>query len=273
MSRVWLNGVFLERAEARIDPFDRGFLVGDGLFETMRWTSGAIRRGERHRARLYEGLALLGIDPPDWEAVEAAAARLAAEQRLAGAIARLTVTRGPGRPGLEPDQGAHTVMLLVSPRPAPPAAFSLHRVDAPRRNPASVSARAKTIGYADAVLARRIARGKGADMAVMLDVNSRLSCADSATFFWVEADRVYTPSFACGALPGTGRAALLPAAREAGIALVETEAPAYRLDAAAAAGVLNATIGLVPASSLDGRPLDAAHPLLDALRRIEAAAL
>jgi len=273
MSRVWINGAVTDLAQARIDPLDRGFLVGDGLFETMRWTQAGLRRGERHRARLEAGLALLGIAPPDWAEVEAAAGELAQAAALEDAVARLSVTRGPGRPGLETEPGDPTVMLWTAPRPAPPGSVRLARVDAPRRNPASLASRAKTIGYADSILARRAARARGADMAVLADVQGRLSCADCATLFWIDTGRVYTPALTCAALPGTARAALAPAARAAGIAVEEVEAEAYRLDAAAAIMVLNATSGLVPASSLDGRPLAVDHPLIRALQDIEEAAL
>ena len=40
--RVWLNGRLTLPAQARLDPTDRGFLLGDGLFETMRAVSGRV---------------------------------------------------------------------------------------------------------------------------------------------------------------------------------------------------------------------------------------
>ena len=61
MSKVCLNGELIAAADARIDPSDRGFLLGDGLFETMAVKGGVVRRLDRHLARLHEGVAILGI--------------------------------------------------------------------------------------------------------------------------------------------------------------------------------------------------------------------
>lgn len=273
MSLVWINGRVLDEAAARIAPADRGFLSGDGAFETLRWTGGALRRRDRHAARLASGLEALGIDPPDWDAVEAAAGELARRQGLPDAVARLTVSRGPGNPGLEaPADPSPSVVLSLRERPAPPPSVVLTVVETPRRDPTSLSARAKMIGYADNIAARRSAKAQGADMAVMLDSGGRLSCADCATLIWIENGRAYTPALSCAAMPGTARAALLEAARASRVIILEAEAPAWRIESAAAAGVLNAVTGLVPARSLGGRPLDPDDPALARLKVMETEA-
>ncbi len=62
---VWLNGALIAAEAARIDPADRGLLLGDGLFETLRVAEGRPRHAARHVSRLQAGARLLRLDLPD----------------------------------------------------------------------------------------------------------------------------------------------------------------------------------------------------------------
>jgi branched-chain amino acid aminotransferase len=115
---LWLNGRLLPAAEARIDPSDRGLLLGDGLFETMRAAGGRLPLLPRHMARLLDGAVLLGLPAPSEETVADAARALLAAEGLAVAAVRLTLTRGPGPRGLlPPDEPAPTLLLTAAPLP------------------------------------------------------------------------------------------------------------------------------------------------------------
>lgn len=59
---VHLNGSLVSRSDARIDPFDRGFVFGDGVYEGLRAFRGQVRSIERHVARLRESLRAARID-------------------------------------------------------------------------------------------------------------------------------------------------------------------------------------------------------------------
>jgi D-alanine transaminase len=60
--RVHLNGLLVSRDEARIDPFDRGFIFGDGVYEGLRAFRGRVRAIDRHVKRLRESLHAASID-------------------------------------------------------------------------------------------------------------------------------------------------------------------------------------------------------------------
>src|SRR3989442_11145550 len=60
---AYVNGRFVRDNEASVSIFDRGFLYGDGCFETMRVYDGKIFRLEAHLARLADALGELGIEP------------------------------------------------------------------------------------------------------------------------------------------------------------------------------------------------------------------
>ncbi len=272
MSEVWLNGQFVEAGEARLSIADRGFLLGDGAFETIRTEGGRLRRWARHRARLAGALNALEIAAPDWDRVEAAARRLSRE--IGEAVVRVTVSRGEHGPGMSAPSGEQGTVLVTARALAPaPPALSLTLVREPRREPTSLATRFKLTHYADPLHARRQAAGVGADMAVMLSSAGYLSCADSASLFWIEAGgKVMTPGADCAALNGTARGALMLACSEAGIAVEEVKAKPEALKHAEAVFVTNAALGLVAVSRVDDVSYPANHPLLSRLADMERAA-
>jgi len=272
MNEVWLNGAFVAADEARLSIADRGFLLGDGAFETIRAEGGRLRRWARHRARLAGALNVLEIAAPDWDQVEAAARRLS--RGMGDAVVRLTVSRGEHGPGMSAPSGEPgTVLLTVRALPPAPAALSLILADNPRREPSSLGVRFKLTQYADPLYARRQAASVGADMAVMLSSAGHLSCADSASLFWIEAGgRVVTPGADCAALAGTARGALMLACADAGITLEEVRAKPEALKRAEAVFVTNAALGLVAVSRVNDTSFAANHPMLSRLAELERAA-
>ncbi|WBQ09267.1 aminotransferase class IV [Hyphomonadaceae bacterium ML37] len=272
MSEVWLNGQFVAADQARLSIADRGFLLGDGAFETIRAERGKLRRWARHRARLSGALHALEIAAPDWDQLEAAARHLS--KHIDEAAVRLTISRGAHGPGMAAPSGeAGTVLLTARALPPAPSALSLTLVGDPRREPTSLATRFKLTQYADPLHARRRAASAGADMAVMLSSGGHVSCADSASLFWIEkGGRVMTPGADCAALAGTARGALMLACSEAGITVDEVKAGPEALKRAEAAFITNATLGLVPVARLDDVSFVANHPLLSRLADMERAA-
>ncbi|MGQ9371524.1 aminotransferase class IV [Azospirillum sp. ST 5-10] len=253
---VWLNGRLTAAEAARIDPADRGFTLGDGLFETMRVAAGRVRHRDRHLARLAAGAAALGIPMPyGADALADALARLVAAHGLAEGVLRLTVSRGPGARGvLPPATPVPTVLITAGPRP--PAAGPARAVIATvtRRNEHSPLSRLKTLNYLDSVLARREAAERGADEALLLNTAGRLAEASVATLFVVIGGRLLTPPVAEGALPGIRRAVIL----EGGDAAERPLAPGDL--AAAEEAFLANSLGIRPLVAVDGRPVGSGEP-------------
>ncbi|MEQ8826953.1 MAG: aminotransferase class IV, partial [Parvibaculum sp.] len=94
--KVWLNGSIADAGEARIDPADRGFLLGDGLFETMLARNGHAVFLEEHLLRLMRGAETIGLVLPysPEELAEACLSLLEANdlQGAERAALRLTLT-------------------------------------------------------------------------------------------------------------------------------------------------------------------------------------
>ena len=240
-----------------IDGTDRGFTLGDGLFETVLAEAGELRHLAQHLSRLTAGCATLGLPAPDPDEAGALMRRALAEAALTAtrAAVRLTLSAGPGGRGL--DRPAAPQPLLVAtaapaPRPDGPARLATSAI---RRNETSPASRLKTLSYLDSVLARAEARAAGADEALMLNGRGELACAAAANLFWIEDERLCTPSLDCGVLAGTVRARVLAAAAAVGLQALEVRAGPEALAGARAVFISNSLIGLRPVGAVDGRAL------------------
>lgn len=268
MSLVWRDGALAALGEAGVAADDRGLTLGEGLFETLRWTpQEGVRRLARHHARLAAGARALGLPaPPEPKALADAAQALVAASGLAGAPAalRLTLTGGPGPRGLAPPpQRAPALLMTAAPLAPAPGSAALATVGI-RRDPSRPSVRWKTLSYLDQVAALAQARALGADEAVMLSPFGLLAGAAAANLVAVVAGAAYTPRIEDGALAGVTRGALL----DAGL-LVEAAIDAPMLADASAVALLNALVGVRPCRALDGRALDPDDPVLAALAAAE----
>ncbi|HYC05047.1 MAG TPA: aminotransferase class IV [Azospirillaceae bacterium] len=211
MTLLWLNGALLPASEARIDPADRGLLLGDGLFETIAVEAGAPLRLEAHFRRLREGAGILGLDVPATDQTLAGAVTaVARENGLADAAVRLTLTAGSGPRGLlRPQPGRPTLMLTAAPLPAPLPPARVIVATVTRRNEHSPLSRVKSLNYLDGVLAREEARARGADDAILLNTAGFVAEATAANLFAVIDGELVTPPVSDGVLPGVRRAEII----------------------------------------------------------------
>jgi branched-chain amino acid aminotransferase/4-amino-4-deoxychorismate lyase len=249
----------------RIPADDRGFTLGDGLFETLLAIDGELIALDAHLARLRAGCETIGLPPPlDAEVARAIEAALAASDGLPRIALRLSYSAGSGGRGLERPP-APAPRLVATAAAAPPPGRPLKLITAStRRNEGSAVSRLKSLSYIDSVLARREARAKGADEALMLNNRGELASAAAANLFWLEGRSLFTPALECGVLAGVVRAALVA---RAGVR--EVRAGPEALERADAVFLTNSLIGLAPAAELDGRPF-AAHPRREALAELVA---
>jgi branched-chain amino acid aminotransferase/4-amino-4-deoxychorismate lyase len=214
MAQLWLNGRLVETTAAYIAPSDRGFLLADGVFETIRASTGDLLWLDDHLARLHAGAGLLGIPVPlAGDAIAAGLRELIRANGLPDGAVRLTLTRGPSaRRGLWPpdEPAAPTLLATVAPRVAP-APARLIFCGTTRRNAFSPLSRVKYLAYGDAILAKREALAKGATDAVLFNTGGNAACCTVGNIFVRQEDGWTTPPVSDGALPGLARARLLTA--------------------------------------------------------------
>ncbi|MCW2243277.1 aminotransferase class IV [Azospirillum canadense] len=253
---LWLNGRLIAAEEARIDPTDRGFTLGDGLFETIRVAGGQPRYLDRHLARLAASADLLDLPLPyPADALSAAMAALIAAQGLAEGVLRLTLTRGTGARGVPPPADPKPTVLITL-APAGPVAGPVEAVIArsTRRNEHSPLSRLKTLNYLDAIIARQEAAKRGAGEALLLNTAGRLAESSVANLFVVREGRLLTPPPSEGALPGIRRGLILER-----YAAEEQPVTRDHLFAADEAFLTN-SLGLRPLLAVDGRAIGSGTP-------------
>ena len=270
---VWVDGRIVGASEPVLTAFDRGFQLGDGIFETLRARGGRATELEEHVARLGRSAAGLGFGlPADIEGVLARAiADLLDAEGLGGpdgdASIRITVSRGPflGRGLLPPDEHpTPTIVVQAWPVPATPSRHlevGLHLVACRiRRVPESPLSALKTTSRADFVVARLAAREAGADDALFLTIDGFLSEATSANLFLVRGDELATPSLACAILAGTTREWILGWAAGAGLHPTEGLLTSRELHEADEAFLSSSVAGILPVTRFEGEPIGDGRP-------------
>lgn len=264
---VHLNGRLIEETEATVSVFDRGFLFGDGVFESLRACAGGFFRLERHLDRLERSCALAGITGvPSRAVLSAELSQLLAANRLTEARVRLTVTRGAGRPGdyvavLGPPTRVATASPFGGIAPEVRQAGVGVRLASGRAIPASALDPAiKTTSRLFAVLARREAAHHGAFEALLLDGAGRITEGTASNLFVVREGRLTTPPALGGALPGVTRHAVLEIASLSGIAADEAPITADDLRAADEIFLTNTSWEVLPVVQVDGGPAGGGRP-------------
>ncbi len=256
---IYINGELLPDDQACISPADRGLLLGDGLFETMRVYGGDIFRLDAHLERLLAGADFLGIPLPDMgEGLPQALARTLEGNGLArgDASLRVTLTRGSGPRGLAPPpQSRPTLLVTASPlaRAAYPPATAI--TSSIRRNEQSPLANLKTLNFLDNILARREAAEAGADEALLLNTAGDIAEASAANLFAVFDGVLQTPSLGDGALPGVTRAVVMELAQELDIPVVEASLIPEQLFGADEAFLTNSLVEIWALVEVDGREI------------------
>ena len=211
---LFLNGRFVAEAEGVVSVSDRGFMYGDGLFETMRVFNGRPFRMAQHLERMVRGADFLKIKlPHSAREIQQFAEQLIEKNSMPDCVLRVTLTRGPGERGYTP-KGADKPSLVMTLHPAPPVdpanppQWSL--VTSSFRIPASDPlASFKTTNKLVSIMARAEAEEKGADEALLTNTNGEVAEAAGGNLFWVYHDKICTTPTGRGVLPGLTRAVVL----------------------------------------------------------------
>ncbi|MBI3752186.1 MAG: aminotransferase class IV [Chloroflexi bacterium] len=270
---VWLDGELLPAVGRHLSVFDRGFQLGDGVFETLRARGGHVTELDEHLARLHHSAAGLGIPlAADADAViRAGIAGILRANGLDGpsadASVRITVSRGPFRgrgllPVGEPVRPSMAIQTWpVMPPPADHLERGLHLIASRlRRDPESPIAALKTTSRADYVYARLEARHAGADDALFLTLDGHLSEATSANLFLVRDGELATPALACAILPGTTRSWLLGWASTVGLRPAEGWLTTRDLLDADEAFLCSSVAGVLPVTRFEGEAIGEGTP-------------
>lgn len=222
-SHFWVNGALVPVEQAQVSVLDHGFMVADGVFETLKISGGRAFAVDRHNLRLRRSATGLGIKCPSDEVINAAIDEvMAVNPPFELGRLRVTVTSGIGPLGSDRIGGEPTLVLSVAPQPAWPATTGAVLVPW-MRNELSAIVGLKTISYAENVYALEAAHKHGFSEALFLDSKGNLSEGTGSNVFLVQGDSVLTPSVKTGLLLGITRELTLEWAKAAGINIIERD--------------------------------------------------
>jgi branched-chain amino acid aminotransferase len=269
---AYVDGEWMDAADAQISVFDHGLLYGDGVFEGIRFYGGEAFLLDAHVSRLEASARAICLDLGSDHAELAALVREAVTRSgMTDGYIRLIVTRGRGALGVSPHTcAAPTTILMVAP-------LALYSAEAyangivlvtsslRRSAPDALPAQAKTLNYLTSVLASIEARRQGADEAILLNNEGVVAECTADNLFVVSRGRVSTPATSQGALSGITRALVEELLGELGIACDERAVTPVDVWTADELFLTGTGAEVVSVRLVDGRPLPAERPVTDAV--------
>ncbi|MBZ5557866.1 MAG: branched-chain-amino-acid transaminase [Acidobacteriia bacterium] len=257
---VYVGGTFRPAADAAISVFDHGLLYGDGVFEGIRAYNGRVFKLERHIERLFDSAKAIRLEIPHTPADVCDIVIEACRQNgIADGYIRLVVTRGAGDLGLDPRTCPRANVIVIAKKTlsiyrAPSAGIRVVTSAFRRNSPDTTSPSIKSLNYLNNVLARIEANDRGADEALMLDVNGYVAEATVDNFFIVTDHALMTPPTATN-LKGVTRETLIGLAATLGIKVEEKPFTLFDVWTAREAFICGTAAEVVPVVSVDERPI------------------
>jgi branched-chain amino acid aminotransferase len=264
---TFVNGEFLPEEEARISPLDRGFLYGDGVFETIRVRNGRRFLWERHLSRLKLGATFLRFDERAFRETERVAEAILIGNQVKDGFLRIHVSRGQGERGYSPRGANHPTVVMTTHVGLPEVPERLRLMTSKFRVLADEAwTQLKTTNRLQNILARQEADETGLDEALMLNHRWSIAGASAANVFCVQGEMLLTPPLAAGGVAGTTRAFLIDSAKELGVEVREQEIGLEDFHQSDAAFLTSAGLLVAAVESLDSKAKNWTHPLIGKLR-------
>jgi len=246
------NGQILTPEELTFPELARGFMYGDGVFETLRARNYVVFRWQEHWERMKQGLATCRIRfERTGKSVEEEIIRLLTGYQLQDAYVRVNIWRSrpdvfdPGR-----EESGH---VLIFARPFQPYPEQDYRQGLRclvsqrfRRNENSPLSSVKSLNMLENILARLEARQSGYQDALLCNTRNYLTEATTANLFFVRDGVVCTPALACGALAGITRSIILTICRRKNLPVKEGQFPVRYLGGASEVFLTNTLMGVMP---------------------------
>jgi branched-chain amino acid aminotransferase len=276
-TKVYLStlGRTVDPDDAKISVFDRGFLFGDSVYETMRTAGGLPVELQRHVARLHRSAAGIGLDIP-FRDPEIAAAITGCHQAAGNeeSYVRVIVTRGTGPIMLDPRQSESPTLVVVVQTLHLPSDEDYERgvsaviVEVQKAGGGLLDPGIKTGNYLNNILALRQAIARGAEDAILSNGQGHVAEGATSNVFFVKDGELCTPHLETGLLAGITREVVCELATETGMAPTERVVRPDELRAADEVFLTSSVRGIMPVTRLDGRSVaqGGAGPVTRALR-------
>ncbi len=266
--KVYINGKFYDKENAKISVFDHGLLYGDGVFEGIRSYNRLVFKLKEHIDRLFESAKSIMLEIPlSKEQLIKAVISTLKENELKDAYIRLVVTRGEGDLGLDPRKckGKAAVIIITDKIVLYPKEFykeGLKIITVPtlRNLPEALNPQIKSLNYLNNILAKIEAVNAGYDEAIMLDALGYVAECTGDNIFIVKCDHLYTPPQCMGTLRGITRDTVLEIARKGKVPAHEHVITRHEVYISDECFLTGTAAEIIPVVMVDGRVIGAGKP-------------
>ncbi|MCX5699393.1 MAG: branched-chain-amino-acid transaminase [Candidatus Omnitrophica bacterium] len=266
--KIYIDGKFYDKDEAKVSVFDHGLLYGDGVFEGIRSYNRRVFKLNEHIDRLFESAQsiMLKIPLTKEQLIKAVLATLKAN-KLDNAYIRLVVTRGVGDLGLDPrkcSQG-RTIIIIADkvalyPQELYRAGLVIVTVPTVRNLPEALNPQIKSLNYLNNILAKIEAANAGCDEAIMLDSLGYVAECTGDNIFVVKNGHLYTPPQCMGTLRGITRDSILEIARKHKISAHEHVITRHEVYISDECFLTGTAAEVIPVVKVDGRVIGQGKP-------------
>ena len=254
---IFLNGKIIPDTERSISPGDRGFLYGDGIFETLRTYNGDPFKLTEHLERMRCSAEKLKIIPEYSNAeISESITKLLAKNSVRDAYIRITLSRGEGGSGLQISDGLRST-ILIQVKPFKPYNEKLYdkgmslAVSGHRRSMTSPICRHKTTNLLTSILLKEEAGSKSAHDSIVLNTDGYVAECIVSNIFMVAGGSVITPSLDTNILPGITRSTVLDICKGSGIPAREECFKIETLIEAEEVFITNSLMEIMPVSKIE----------------------
>ena len=278
--KIWIDGKFYDKENAKISVYDHGLLYGDGVFEGIRVYRGRIFECEAHLRRLFDSARAIRLTPPfTAEEFRAAMEQAVKLNNFSDCYIRLVITRGVGYLGLNPNKCPTPSAFIIAdtielyPREMYDKGMSIITSTVVRTHANSLSPRIKSLNYLNNILAKIEAADAGVPEAVMLNLDGNVAECTGDNIFIIRSGQVQTPTTSDGILEGVTRNVMLDLCRKLSIPCIEKSLQRHDLYIADECFLTGTAAEVVPVTKIDGRPIGdgtpgpITHQLIEAFRK------
>lgn len=266
--KIYINGKFFNKEDAKVSVFDHGFLYGDGVFEGIRSYNCLVFKLKEHIDRLYESAhsIMLDIGMTRQEMIKAVVETLKVN-RLKDAYIRLVISRGVGDLGMDPRKclGKPAIIIITDkivlyPEKMYREGLSIVTVPTVRNMPEALNPQIKSLNYLNNILAKIEAVNAGCDEAIMLDSLGFVAECTGDNIFIVKNGNLYTPPQCMGTLRGITRDAVIDLARKNRIPVHEHVITRHEVYISDECFLTGTAAEVIPVVKVDGRRIGAGKP-------------
>jgi len=244
----FVNGVWQPASKSTVSLYDAGFLLGDGLFETIRFQNGRLFQPEKHLKRLHSGLNIIQIklDKSNTELISCLEEMVLRNDVRSGLL-RLMITRGKieGTPwNFTSIPNVYISIRPLTEEPKDPVKVVFYpegKYPIIRFNPAI-----KSLNYIGNMLAKKNAEKEGAFEPVFFNRDGNITECAIRNIFFIQDKTLLTPNIELGVLPGVMRDTIIDLAPDLDLLVSEENIPVEDINNMDEAFISSTGIGLLP---------------------------